>query len=282
MGEVRIKPLIWGDDSWREARWTAKTGFDNEYGIAFKDENFPEEQYILWLPEGGKGTGHPSLDEAKAAAQADFENRIRSVLARTSAAEPMADGSNAPMSAAEEVLVWLLVEKIGVPDDVAYSPDQAQKIIEGQIDRAKELDRLHDMLIEGQGDDDGASILPEFEKGLSVYAKVEACLHLLERRRDALSAALSGMAEPRLWFVKDFADGWIAFQDKELAEAEAQATGAMMLLGYQSPPATPPASEREEVERLRKALQEIAQPTVDNSVTYARNLAFKALNPEGK
>lgn len=102
--------------------------------------------------------------------------------------EPMADGGEVPMSAAEEVLAWLLVEKIGVPDDVPYSPNQAQEIISRHLDRAEELDQIADMLSEGQGDDRGPAILPEFGKGWSVYAKVEACLHLLERRRDALSA----------------------------------------------------------------------------------------------
>lgn len=45
----------------------------------------------------------------------------------------MADGGDTPMTAAEEVLTWLLVEKIGVPDDVSYTPDQAQKIIADRL-----------------------------------------------------------------------------------------------------------------------------------------------------
>ncbi|MCJ8518967.1 hypothetical protein ABID21_001869 [Pseudorhizobium tarimense] len=48
-------------------------------------------------------------------------------------AAPMADGGDTPMTAAEEVLAWLLVEKIGVPDDVSYTPDQAQKIIADRL-----------------------------------------------------------------------------------------------------------------------------------------------------
>ena len=47
--------------------------------------------------------------------------------------KPMADGDDTPMTAAEEVLAWLLIEKIGVPDDVPYSPDQAQQIIVRQL-----------------------------------------------------------------------------------------------------------------------------------------------------
>lgn len=58
--------------------------------------------------------------------------------AENSADMPMADGSDEnPMSAAEEVLVWLLIEKIGVPDDVSYTPNQAQKIIEAKLDEVK-------------------------------------------------------------------------------------------------------------------------------------------------
>jgi hypothetical protein len=99
---------------------------------------------------------------------------------------PMADGGETPMTAAEEVLAWLLVEKVGVPDDVGYSPDQAQEIIARRLDQVRELEQIDEMLVEGQGDDEGHPILPEFPKGISTYAKVEACLHLLERRRDAL------------------------------------------------------------------------------------------------
>lgn len=45
----------------------------------------------------------------------------------------MADGGDTIMTAAEEVLAWLLIEKIGVPDDVSYSPDQAQQIIADRL-----------------------------------------------------------------------------------------------------------------------------------------------------
>lgn len=73
------------------------------------------------------------------------------------AAAPMADGGDTRMTAAEEVLAWLLVEKIGVPDDVSYSPDQAQQIIVNRLesisaptpapDLASENERLRDELL---------------------------------------------------------------------------------------------------------------------------------------
>lgn len=51
-----------------------------------------------------------------------------------------------------------------------------------------ELAQIDAMLMEGQGDDDGDQVLPDFEPGWSVAAKVEACLHLLEKRRDLIAA----------------------------------------------------------------------------------------------
>lgn len=131
--------------------------------------------------------GNASWDETPQHHKDAFMAGARAAIGdEVSSSEPMADGGDRPMSAAEEVLIWLLIEKIAVPDDVSYSPDQAQEIIAKHLDRAKELDQIADMLAEGQGDDTGPAILPKFEKGWSIYAKVEACLHLLERRRDAL------------------------------------------------------------------------------------------------
>lgn len=51
----------------------------------------------------------------------------------------MADGSEDRMTAAEEVLAYLLIEVTGSPDDVPYSPNEAQRILE---DRLKEGRRL--------------------------------------------------------------------------------------------------------------------------------------------
>lgn len=51
-----------------------------------------------------------------------------------------------------------------------------------------EIEEIEAMLSDGQGDDDGSQILPDFEPGWSTVAKVEACLHLLEKRRDVIDA----------------------------------------------------------------------------------------------
>lgn len=47
----------------------------------------------------------------------------------------MADGE-VEMTAAEDVLAWLLIEKIGMPDDQGYTPNQAQQIIANALEAA--------------------------------------------------------------------------------------------------------------------------------------------------
>ena len=54
-----------------------------------------------------------------------------------------------------------------------------------------DLRAIEAMFEDGQVDDDGVQVLPDFEPGMSTTAKVEACLHLLERRRDVIEASCS-------------------------------------------------------------------------------------------
>lgn len=53
------------------------------------------------------------------------------------ATAPMADGGERRMTAAEAVLAWLLIETIGVPDDVGYSPQTAREIIGARLKQAE-------------------------------------------------------------------------------------------------------------------------------------------------
>jgi hypothetical protein len=68
--------------------------------------------------------------------------------------------------------------------------------IEQRADSEAQLAEIEVMLSDGQGDDTGPQILPDFEPGWSTVAKVEACLQLLEKRRDALSASTPAEALP--------------------------------------------------------------------------------------
>jgi len=45
---------------------------------------------------------------------------------------------------------------------------------------------LREILLGGQGDDDGAQIMPDFEEGQSVRSMLHACIALLETRRDVI------------------------------------------------------------------------------------------------
>ena len=66
--------------------------------------------------------------------------------------------------------------------------DAKLEAAEAQRDALKaELADIAAMFEAGQGDDDGAQILPDFDGCDSIIAKVEACLHLLEKRRDTIA-----------------------------------------------------------------------------------------------
>ncbi|MNU26963.1 hypothetical protein D3C71_153470 [compost metagenome] len=205
ISDLALKPLDWtkSRNIIDKPRYDA-TVFGREYLVSQNDNG-------SWHFHAGSDFGsnnYRSAEEALTAAEDDYKAFVRGFLAETveafeisdalagdarlyDADHVMADGGDSRMTAAEEVLAWILIEKIGVPDDIGYSPQEAQDIIVTRIDQAKELDEIDSMLREGQGDDEGAQILPDFREGSSVYAKVEACLHLLERRRDALDPALA-------------------------------------------------------------------------------------------
>jgi hypothetical protein len=92
--------------------------------------NAIQNRYWKWKNENGKDEDAMLRDLATAAAlvatppapASAVDKRLYDVDA------PMADGETR-MTAAEEILAWLLVEKIGVPDDRPYTPSQAQEII---------------------------------------------------------------------------------------------------------------------------------------------------------
>ncbi|KMO18869.1 hypothetical protein [Methylobacterium indicum] len=84
-------------------------------------------------------------------------------------------------------------------DPSKVSWDAATETVEGDVrsvignilcawagDDWQDLPAIREMLLQGQGDDDGSRILPDFQEDMTVHAMVAACVHLLERRRDAL------------------------------------------------------------------------------------------------
>lgn len=76
-------------------------------------------------------------------------------------------------------------------DMISTIAEQADALaaLSQQLSEARaEIASISDMLDAGQGDDDGPQIMPDFEPGMSLIAKVEDCLHLLEKRRDVIMA----------------------------------------------------------------------------------------------
>ncbi|NSX90103.1 hypothetical protein [Agrobacterium tumefaciens] len=56
---------------------------------------------------------------------------------------PMSDGNETRMTAAEEVLAYLLIEVCGAPDGVPYSPNQAQQLLEDRLREGRRLEECY-------------------------------------------------------------------------------------------------------------------------------------------
>ncbi|SFF22218.1 hypothetical protein [Methylobacterium sp. yr596] len=85
-------------------------------------------------------------------------------------------------------------------DPSKVSWDAATETVEGDVrsvignilrawaaDDWQDLPAIREMLLQGQGDDDGSQILPDFQEVMTIHAMVAACVHLLERRRDVIN-----------------------------------------------------------------------------------------------
>ncbi len=89
-GGVKVKPLVWRDhrpDSFPEPAWSAQTpfGFYNIEEVSASDS----PAYVVRLHAHHFVADKDSLDDAKAAAQADYEARIKSALVEVPAAAGM-------------------------------------------------------------------------------------------------------------------------------------------------------------------------------------------------
>ena len=79
----------------------------------------------------------------------------------------------------------------------------------------------------------------------------------------ALSHAPSGAGEARAWFVKDYADGWVHFDNEAdaLREVEAMGPGTMMMVGF--PPYALPATEEKAAAVKPEDVASLIPDTVD-------------------
>ncbi|MGV1867172.1 MULTISPECIES: hypothetical protein [unclassified Rhizobium] len=104
---------------------------------------------------------------------------------------------------------------------------------------SKELEQIDAILSEGQGDDEGSQILPDFPVDCSVHGKVEACLHLLERRRDVIEGfgADDGFGDAAK--IGDAVLSWLVKHDLADAENEYDAADVIEILNDLAPKPTP-------------------------------------------
>lgn len=68
-------------------------------------------------------------------------------------------------------------------ETIAAAPVSSSGDFSGDL---AEIAAIREMLLAGQGDDVGKQILPDLTEDMSLFAMVASCIHLLEKRRDAI------------------------------------------------------------------------------------------------
>jgi hypothetical protein len=112
-----IKPLVWRDhrpDSFPEPAWSAQTpfGFYNIEEVSASDS----PAYVVRLHAHHFIADKDSLEEAKAAAQADYEARIKSALVEV----PAVKGEPEPVA-------WVQPDKLAWPNRVQAVPQRGAR-----------------------------------------------------------------------------------------------------------------------------------------------------------
>lgn len=107
----------------------------------------------------------------------------------------MADGE-IPMTAAENVLAWMLIEKIGVVDDINYSPKQAQDIIVAAIDDASnQLVEGGEMLLKAE------AVISDLTRLLQSAQEVIECASDSYKKRNGHRASFEDDSGEKCWIV---------------------------------------------------------------------------------
>ncbi len=200
-------------------------------------------------PDGEGKTGRFSIlgcfgtvEEAKAAAQADYEARIRSALtveAETGKECRHCKGKGYQPGDPEAAPIESCDYCGG--SGSSLSPTIADDI-QGQYNKQKEaLQTIADLT--ARCEHDGGFDREIGPIGCNLGDKC-VCIGIHQVARAALKAASPSPSVPEMealrrengelirgWFVKDYADGWIFFDNEADAKQQVEATGAMMLVG---------------------------------------------------
>ena len=131
----------------------------------------------------------------------------------------MADGE-VTMTAAENVLAWLLVEKIGVVDDVGYTPKQAQEIIVQNLDQAaKQLVDGGELLLQAE------SVIADLTRLLEASKEVIACASDTYKKRNGHLGSFEDDSGEKCWIVPFDAFEGLRSAVNALATTEGSADG---------------------------------------------------------
>jgi hypothetical protein len=82
---VRVKPLVWEANEWAQREGSAASA------LSLFGRYYAKHGATYWGPGVVVSTGYPTLEAAKAAAQADYERRIMAALEPQSSRSAMSD-----------------------------------------------------------------------------------------------------------------------------------------------------------------------------------------------
>jgi hypothetical protein len=162
MVDVRIKPLEWARETptqWKPETWKAESLF-GEYDIQREKDG----TFSGFAPNAGTGLFN-SLDEAKAAAQADYESRIRSTLSDAvdeREAEPVDERSTAQIEF-EQVVAESEGGLFGQLDRLHSELEALRKRVAELEARVAELEKALEPFATAAGNFDGLKITNEDE-----------------------------------------------------------------------------------------------------------------------
>jgi hypothetical protein len=147
-GEVKIKPLEWPNDS----DWNIATSELGRYVVRpCLATNFSGQWLLMRAgAEDSDKTLYPSEDAAKAAAQADYEQRIRSALVDVPAVEPAGEAGEMPGSNGGFTMAVFKASDVPLGTKLYAHPPHREGEDSAEVERLRDLlSRAEEYVIDG-------------------------------------------------------------------------------------------------------------------------------------
>ena len=123
---VRVKPLVWVQNSrHKNSLWTGELAFETYYAIEPCGKVFRLMRGVFISEDGEDMPLEPTMETAKAAAQADYDARIMAAI--EPAPDPRDEVIAQLVGAAEEMAAGVIVE---CDFDGDHSPDFGRRYVE--------------------------------------------------------------------------------------------------------------------------------------------------------